>query len=234
MNKKAWLLPTIALAVLLSSAIGHHAASEPTGPTTFKTRDLIMLEQMKAELEAEGKEFPEELLRKIEWETAYTTFLAQEMKKSELEIRQIEEMRAKAPKDAKGNPILPEPEFPEVQPEPYKEAGQVGDREYAESFFPRSFTSKNELVSAITAPYDVLVSGIDRDDANRSFIIRINNAASRGEPGREQFDFEGIGAIRFVKLIDDRMAIFHYDGGREGFFDLAENKAEFRPYDFNE
>src|SRR5690606_33053679 len=57
MNKKAWLLPTIALAVLLSSAIGHHAASEPTGPTTFKTRDLIMLEQMKAELEAEGKEF---------------------------------------------------------------------------------------------------------------------------------------------------------------------------------
>jgi len=90
------------------------------------------------------------------------------------------------------------------------------------------------LVSAITAPCDVLVSGIYRDDPNRSFIIRINNTAKRDELGREQFDFEGIGPIRFVKLIDDRIAVFQYDGDREGFFDLADNKVEFRPYDPDE
>jgi hypothetical protein len=234
MHKKTALILTIALMVVLSNMIGHHTASEPTGPTTFKTRELIMLEQEKSKLKDAGKEIPEELPRKIEWETAYSRFLASEMKKREQEIRQIEEMRAAAPKDEKGNPILPEPEFPEVQPEPYQEAGQVGDREYAESFFPRYYTYKYEFTSAIIASYDVLVSGIDRDDANRSFIIRINNAAKRDEPGREQFDFEGAGVIRFVKLIDDRVAIFRYDGDREGFFDLAENKAEFRPYDSDE
>jgi len=135
MHKKTVPLLAAALAVLLAGAFGHRAASEPSGPV-YKSRELIMLEQAKSELEDEGKEVPEELLRKIEWETEYSRLMAPEMKKRELEIRQIEAMRAKTPKDEKGNPILPEPEFPEYQPEPYKEAGQVGDREYAESFFP--------------------------------------------------------------------------------------------------
>jgi hypothetical protein len=88
----------------------------------------------------QGKEVPGELLKKIKGETRLSEEMAAEMEMSEREIRQLKEMRRQAPKDGKGNPILPEPKFPECAPRPYEYAGEVGDREYAESFFPRSFT----------------------------------------------------------------------------------------------
>ena len=157
--------------------------------------------------------------------------MALELKKRAQEIQQIEEIRNKAPKDEKGFPIIPEPELAKSPLEPYEEAGQVGDREYAESFFPRYFTYERELVSAITASYDVLVSGVYKDDRKRGFIIRINNAAAPDQPNRKQFDFEDVGAIRFMELIDDRIAIFSYGDGQKGYFDLLNNVVEFHPYE---
>ena len=77
-------------------------------------------------------------------------------------------------------------------------------------------------MSAITASRDVLVSGVYRVDPSRAFIIRIRNNAEPEEPGREEFEVPGAGAIRFVESIDDRITRFRFDGNREGFFDLAE------------
>ena len=230
MRKSTALLLTAALTALLADAAAHRAASEPSGPA-YKTRELILLEEEKARLELEGKEVPGELLAKIEWESRYSEEMAAELEKREREIRELEDMRRRAPKDGKGNPRMTTPEFPAYAPEPYEHAGEAGDREYAESFFPRSFTYTRELVSAITASHDVLVSGVYRDDPGRGFIIRICNGEERGETCREQFDHDGAGEIRFTELVDDRIALFRYDGDREGFFDLAAGRAEFRPYE---
>lgn len=82
----------------------------------------------------QGKEVPGELLKKIKGETRYGEEMAAEMEMSEREIRQLKEMRRQAPKDGKGNPILPEPNSPNARPD------RTNTRERWESFFPRSFT----------------------------------------------------------------------------------------------
>ena len=70
------------------------------------------------------------------------------------------------------------------------------------------------------------MSGVYRVDPSRAFIIRIRNNAEPEEPGREEFEVPGAGAIRFVESIDDRITRFRFDGDREGFFDLAENRID--------
>lgn len=102
-------------------------------------------------------------------------------------------------------------------------AGASGHRAASDPSGRPAYKSR-ELASAITASCDVLVSGVYRDDPAHGSIIRIHNNAAPGQPGREAFDLAGAGAIRFTEPIDDRIAVVEYDGGREGFFDLAENK----------
>lgn len=229
MKKKTFIVSSTILITLLSGTLGIFASSDFVH-SVYKTNELILLEQAKFEFETQNKEVPDYILEKIKAEAEYSQTHAYELQKREKEIQQIEEIRKNAPKDEKGNPIIPIPTFTKIKPEPYEEAGQVGNREYAESFFPRSFTYNNDLVSAITSSYHVLVSGIDKNNPEHSFIIHINNIAEGDQPSREQFDFTGKGPIIFEKLIDDHIATFKFDGDQEGHFDINDNSISFSAY----
>jgi len=64
-----------------------------------KSDELIQLEKIKEEYESKGQKIPEEILKKIEFETEYCKISTKDIERCEQEVKEMEAMRAKAPKD---------------------------------------------------------------------------------------------------------------------------------------
>ena len=199
MNKKSMLIFWIVLVTLLSSAYGVFASG--AADSLFKANELKTLEQEKANFERQNRKVPDELMAKIKLETDYSKEMAEKMKKREQEIQQIQEKRNNAPKDSKGNVIIQTPVLSDPIPKPYEEAGQVGDRDYAESNIALCNNFHTFKGKACNAGHPLK----EENKAIREKLIRVF------EPWYFAHNDENDEHMCYVKIVPES-GVFHKDG----------------------
>lgn len=197
----------------------------------FQNKELVLLEKEKQRFMAENKPVPEELSKKIEVEKRQNEILQQVWERRKQEIAEIQNERLSAPKDGKGNPLLPDRSPALVKAEPREEVGIIRGKDYAKTFFP-PFEAKNlDFSSTITAPYNVLIAGSENGNPNNTFIVNVITYKEGGGGTRERYDFVGKARIVFDGLEKgNQIVLFQYGDGEKGYFDLNTNVAYFEPY----
>lgn len=231
LNSKAkWFAVSLICVLVLS--VGMIAVAKNNN--SFKTKELVALENHKADLEMKGKAVPEEIKKKIELETNESEKLQAEKSKRQQEVLELKLKFEKAPKDEKGNPIIEY--IPTNQkPEPYGEVGKIGNEKHARTFFPSYFKDRYNFSTTITAPYNILISGTLKENEKTGFIYYVNGDSStiKDKESRIEFLYNDVGEIKFEMLIDDNIAIFSYGNGNKGYFDISKTTSFFTPYSKN-
>jgi len=204
-----------------------------------KDNVLIELEKIKEEYENKGQKVPEHIIKKIEFAIECSKISTKDVERCKREVKEKEDMIAKAPKDEKGNPVLlPQPgafvpnPLEEPIPYPKEDIGIIKDQKYAMSYFP-PHSAQIEIYNFITVavtPYDTLISGSRKDNENTGVIYHIGMRRG-GELVEEFKEYLGKGKIVFESLENDNnIVIFSYSGGKKGYFDVKKNLAVFEEF----
>jgi|BioPla2DNA2_1021312.scaffolds.fasta_scaffold29292_4 hypothetical protein len=188
----------------------------------YKTDMLIFLEQEKERLEKNNEEVPEDLLRKIEFEKEYSK--EEERNREKLAKEEIEKSK---------KPIVQEwkPSEEKNPRPPHPDAGFIGGKGTGQSYFPQEYRLYN-FTGMVIAPYNTLIAATYKEDNNKAFIRNIKFYPDDDmKIDYLDTEFEGKGEITFTGLTEDnKIVMFIYEDGKEGYFDLENNRAVFEKF----
>jgi len=228
-KNKFFLLIGFVLITLLFFSLNVFGTKTPNKASEF----LNELFKHKEVLENDGKTNGEDYkltLTKINNEEENILQLEAAEERNKLFDEERQRVINNAPKDEKGEPIIP---LKEIKPDlnnPYPDAGYIGEKGSGLTFFPVIYKNM-DFYNYIIAQYHILVSAKYKD-SGKVIILNIYQSPDGKNDYREENELEkGIDKIYFTGLSKDmKYALFTYNNDLEGYFDLDGNKAHFTKY----
>lgn len=224
------VIVTTCIAVIAFCSV---AIAQNNNLTHKKFPELTAVEEYIAEAEAKGEKVSDELYEKKKWLEEYDRQVAENFEKSQKEIEELMIQRANAPKDEKGNPIVPDNPYmydPVVQ---YDDLGvYYGKNHYDGLFVRESQYAMYQFTTTARTPYSILVSGCSSDDSTTGAIYELkHNPLDRTDTNRNEYTYPEKGTINFKGLEENNTIVtFTFGDDQEGYFILLSSEAIFEPY----
>lgn len=183
---------------------------------------LIFVSIMGLVCGAAGARIPNWLVRKREFEAKYEKTAKQEQ---ENRAQEVEKMRAEAPKDEKGNPVIPgEPVSLNLEIRPVEDVRVI---ERTTTVYLTSPKREGYVfTSEAYAPYNVLIAASDREDSTTGVIFHVTFTPDGMQINEQKFP--GNGPIVLESLTDDNNVVtFQWGSSGRGSYDLRNGTAFF-------
>jgi len=195
-----------------------------------KTIELIGMEKERDKFIEKREKPPKQLEDKIEFERQLVIQNQENIEKCEKEVKEKEEKIKLALKDKKGNPILHEHAPKKQKRNPHPDAGFIGDAGHGETFYPTDYKKYN-FISTIITPYNILISGSIKENGI-CFIRNIkNNPEDDSKTEYLDSKYSDKKEIIFKGLTkNDTIVLFTYNDGKNGYYDLQNDKVVFEEY----
>lgn len=231
MNKKIVVIVTICIAVIAFCSV---AIAQNYNLIHKKSSELTAVEEYIAEAEAKGEKVSDELYEKKKWLEEYDRQVAKDFEKCQKEVEELMIQRANAPKDEKGNPIVPDNPYRYNEVVPYDYLGIYSGKDHYDGMFAMEAQyAMYQFTTTARTPYSVLVSGCSSDDSTIGIIYELKKNPLDCTEGirRNEYTYPEKGTINFKELKEDNTILtFTFGDDQEGYFILSSSEAIFEPY----
>lgn len=188
------------------------------------------LERQKQEIIKNGGEVPADLEKAL----INAKIFEEEERIGKENVARLNRERATAPRDEKGNPIIPNPlPSDDSRPHPFSDIGIYYDRDHIEILFASYIEyDKYNFTSVATSDYNKIISGSMKADAAKGVIYEIKlDPNDVMNTQRNVYEYPDVGTIVLDELfIDKNIVTFTYNQNQKGYFDLSSSTAVFDEY----